>query len=269
MQTVEITRGQDKGTHRVYTKTEADRDGLVYLDNWREGKAGGWILTDDGFVLEVLHCGPFGYDSLLRTAQGTYRCRNSDTLTTEPRQSRFKITGRGSPNFSDSRAHISSREKLFVELWCSLGDSVRAYRMAFGSDKITAQSVTDGIKRLLARKRVLTYMKAYLGDVLEKEGIDPKTVIKGVKEIANEKYDPKTGHNILPAKLKAWAMLGLLVDVDMSSRSGRPPGGILPPGEVTGEIEDVEFESIEEDISSPDQPLLEADASGGNSEKGV
>ena len=258
MQTVEITCGQDTGAHRVLTQAEADGEGLAYLVNWRDGQAGSWILTDDGFVVQVLHAGNFGSNRWMRTAQGTYRNRASDTLTTEPRQSRFKITGRKEIHGGSSNAHLSMSEKLFVIDWCSNGDLEAAYRKAFGADEITAASLSGGIRRLLARKRVVDYMQAHLGDVLKRQEIDPEFVIKNIKEIAVLKFNPKNGHNILPSKLKANAMLGVLVGVDTSPGKGRPPGGVLPPGEQPGEIEDAEFESIEADISQPETEAVPA-----------
>jgi hypothetical protein len=43
----------------VYTKEEADREGIRYVENWRTANRGDWILTDDDYVMQVIYVIPF------------------------------------------------------------------------------------------------------------------------------------------------------------------------------------------------------------------
>ena len=40
-------------TYEIYTKEEADREGLQY-NNWKDAREGDWALSDDGFVSKVI-----------------------------------------------------------------------------------------------------------------------------------------------------------------------------------------------------------------------
>jgi hypothetical protein len=41
------------GVYTVYTKDEADKEGIEYV-HWRKAKPGDWALTDDNFVMELM-----------------------------------------------------------------------------------------------------------------------------------------------------------------------------------------------------------------------
>ena len=243
-----VERGRDAGAHRIFSPEEATAEGIIPIDDWREGVSGDWILTDDGYILECLWSGPLGKHRWIRTCHGTYRGRPPDTCTAELRECRFSFTGRKKPRPEDSKAPLDRREILFVQLWLLTADPRSSYRKAFGGE-ISERAVQNGLEKLFRRDRVLNYMKEHLGNALAKAGVDEKFVIEGVKKIAKIKYNPKTSkHNTLSASLRAYQLLGSLVDVFDN-------GNALPPGPGMGEVEDAEYETIVEALEvEGDQP---------------
>lgn len=258
MREIVVERGMDAGTHRVYTVEEARGEGVTTLPDWRKAEKGDWIETDDGYVLQCLNAGsltemPVG-SRWVRTAIGTYRTRKWDRLDTEHRESRGTFTGRKYTAAGTQIGPVTAREKLFVELWFALNDSALAYRQAFEGADYTRSSVRVAVRKLLKRRRVIEYMKEYLGDVLLKHEIDQDYVIRNIKGIADTEYDPEKGHNILPTKLRANVLLGTLVDV-FETLTGGKVGTRLPSGR-SAEISDAEFEQIEGDVSETDGKSL-------------
>lgn len=53
MDKVERKFKENPGVFTVYTKDEADKEGIKYV-SWRKAKPGDWALTDDGFVMELI-----------------------------------------------------------------------------------------------------------------------------------------------------------------------------------------------------------------------
>ena len=46
-------------SHTVYDSKDEFPDTMKFLDNWREGDIGDWVLTDDGCVIQILRTGSF------------------------------------------------------------------------------------------------------------------------------------------------------------------------------------------------------------------
>ena len=45
--------------HFIYTRAEADEKGIRYHEDWRQGWAQDWVLTDDGFVMQIAYTNVF------------------------------------------------------------------------------------------------------------------------------------------------------------------------------------------------------------------
>lgn len=258
MREVVITRGQDAGTHRVYDREEALSEGIVPVPDWRGAVQGDWLFTDDGYVIQCIGDGDLLENKRdvrwVRTAIGCYRNRTSDSLTTEPRKNRFSFCASEVRVGKSQKVPIAKREKLFVELWFSLGDSEMAYRLAFENRTSDDRYVRRAVAQLLGRRRVIAYMREHLGDVLQKHDIDQDFVIENIKEIAETPYDPEKGHNVLPSKLRANVLLGTLVDIFDTLTGGRRLA--VPPAGGSAEITDVEYEQIDGDVGKPDGKSL-------------
>lgn len=54
MEKIRINHRTGPVTYTLYEKEEADRDGVVYKENWRDGQEGDYVLTDDGIVAKVI-----------------------------------------------------------------------------------------------------------------------------------------------------------------------------------------------------------------------
>jgi hypothetical protein len=54
MDTITLTYNGKTKHHVVYTRAEADEQGIRYKP-WRKARTGEWALTDDGFVAQCLH----------------------------------------------------------------------------------------------------------------------------------------------------------------------------------------------------------------------
>jgi len=72
----------------IYTVEEAKEHGIEWLDNWREGQPGDWVLTDDGYVARVLK----RYGDFIRIVTGSYNpaaLRHRMTTELQPSPSRM------------------------------------------------------------------------------------------------------------------------------------------------------------------------------------
>ena len=46
-------------SHTVYESKDELPYGIEFLDNWREGDIGDWVLADDGCITQILRSGVF------------------------------------------------------------------------------------------------------------------------------------------------------------------------------------------------------------------
>ena len=96
-------------TYEIYTKEEADREGLQY-NNWKDAREGDWALSDDGFVSKVIKRKSYkGADKIdnvyLRFAWG-YTFFNPRT-----RRGNLKVEGRKSNTTMSGKRPIEVKAK--------------------------------------------------------------------------------------------------------------------------------------------------------------
>jgi len=179
------TSGGRRESHCIYGAREADRLGISYLQDWRKSKLGDWVLTDDGFVVQILHCSDVPRNnSILRTCTMTIDTRTrSGRLTTEHRDSRFTFTGKN-PGLP---VNLTVKLRKFCFLIASGVDPVLAYPMAYSSKNPSSPSriayVKSRVGALMGQELVKREIQASLGDSLDKEGMSLSWLLRSYKSI--------------------------------------------------------------------------------------
>lgn len=167
----------------VYEKAEADELGIAYSTQLREDPSEGrWVLTDDGFVIQILKMGLLrDGQRWIRTAIGTYNIDDPSTkVDTLPRSSRYNFSG---------VARKSSHNKptpewtQFAILVASGVNPETAYRTCYPESR-SPQYVRVKATELLKKEEVRVIMSQKVEEVLKALNIDATFLLRRYKDLA-------------------------------------------------------------------------------------
>ena len=200
---MEIIEGKRKGKrYIVYTESEAREAGIEYKRWDSDPEKGDWILTDDGYVIQVLGKSIIsrGYDKggrIYRTIKKSYTHKTKKFTVGDVEGARY-IIGRDKKVAArrHSRYFRRKKEKFFAELYIAfLGMPdwwYKAYIAAFPEEEgIDKKECNTKLKALLKRKVVRETIMEQLKDTLEKVGMTKEWYFKQLKKLI-EKGDEKT-----------------------------------------------------------------------------
>ena len=173
-------------THCLYT-TEEFKD--VYpeynnITNWRSGKEGEWVLTDDNHVVQILKRGQIkGGQYYVRTVCGSYVTSASKKMSGHIAENIYTFSGTNEYRKFMSKKGATSREVLFARYVASGKDVIESYTQAFKTDNPEYAKQRSG--KLLKTERVQTMIKEEVAKVLEDEGVTPNYIVQRFKQICD------------------------------------------------------------------------------------
>jgi hypothetical protein len=172
--------------HAIYREEEAIAKKLEYKKNWRDGKKGDWVLTDDGFVVEILRG---GQDRAGRRWIGTATMTTSTAKTcqldTDKRENRYSFNGKGRQLPKNLTVELLG----FCRAVAKGVDPVEAYLKYVAKDKNSTNKqymwhIRNRVKSLMNHDIVRDKIDEEVKDLLEKAGIDKLWLVNKYKDIA-------------------------------------------------------------------------------------
>ena len=198
--------------HRVYDPDDPVEN-LDVVTNWRQGKVGEWVKTDDDCVIQVLRRGimqrPKGKTrkvDYIGTCTGTFAVYPKTKMDTSRRVNIYSFGGdRKSDDILLERTALSKGEELFVLYLASGMDPHNAYMKSFPTNNPQYASMKAG--KLIKTERIRTSMKEELKPVLEELGVNEEYILKGIKQEAEDAEKSDT-------RLKALFKLADIMDLE-------------------------------------------------------
>jgi hypothetical protein len=204
--------------HKVFDPDDILPDGLIVRSNWREGKVGEWIKTDDDCVLEVLRQGIMKRQkgkkrevAYVGTCTGTFPAYGSSKMDTSRRLNIYSFGGgKLSDDVLIQRENLSKLEQIFVVYLASGFNPQDAYMKAYPTNNPGYAKFKSA--QLVKTSRIRTAMKEELKPVLEELDIDEKFILNNIKEVilSSEKDD---------TRLKALFKLADIMDMEDKTRT--------------------------------------------------
>lgn len=114
----------------VYSKTEIPAD-IQYKDDWREGKVGDWVLTDDGKILQILRRYKTKTGECLGTCTGTYVVSDDTVMDSIRKGDIYSISGRNWYDRLVNRKEPTTCEVRFAQRIALGEDQVEAYMAVY------------------------------------------------------------------------------------------------------------------------------------------
>ena len=198
--------------HKVFDDKEELPEGISVVPNWRSAKIGDWVEADDGCYIQILRRGEmkatWGKNRIrpyIGTCTGTFMCNKNTKMDTSKRENVWSISGKNTEKIIFDRKTLTKREVVFVQ-FITRGVSLRdAYLNAF--DTNNPRYALEQSAKLIKTERVLTAMKEELKPVLKELNINDKSVLEGIKRVAEDSEKDET-------KLKALFKLSDILDLE-------------------------------------------------------
>jgi len=169
------------------------------LKDWREGKQGDWVWSDDGKIVQLLKVVDkikhpndrknYKYASgYVRTVVGTFLKTKGVKMDTdfEKHPNRYTFSGKNPKSVKD-REGVTNKEKIFATNVAIGMGPVKAYMDAFNSDD-ELQSRRKATL-LLKQERVMQEVEKSVLDVCKGMGLDHEYVLKKLKCLADNSSD--------------------------------------------------------------------------------
>jgi hypothetical protein len=166
----------------------------VVVGGWREGKLCDWILTDDGYVCQILAKTELNHPSykkpriMVRTVCGSFIVQQKTHKMLGENGVADNIYAFSGNNDAKNNYRVerkmNNREFLFARYVAAGDDVLNAYQKAYPKAKDM-----DYIKKksniLLNKEEIRTMVKEEIKKILSDEGVTPEWIVAKYKDIAD------------------------------------------------------------------------------------
>jgi|TARA_R100000789_G_C2981199_1_gene143516 hypothetical protein len=212
-----------KKEHFVYehiSEFYKDHPDITPVEDWRDGKEGDWVWSDDGNILQLLKVNSISHpkDSknykyakgYVRTVVGTFIIDSKNFMdsdfTRHPNRYTFSRTITNPNKRVKERKSVTNKEKLFATNVAVGMGAVKAYMDAYEEDS------PDKAKRkavvLLKQERVMKEVERGVQDIAKSLGINHEYILNNLKVLAETSADENIALQSLKELGKAIGTLG-------------------------------------------------------------
>ena len=198
--------------HKVFDDKEELPSGVGVVSDWRQADIGDWVEADDGCIIQILRKGTmkttWGKNRIryyVGTCTGTFMCNPKTKMDTSKRENVWSLSGKNTENLIFDRKTLTKREVVFVQFVAKGLSLQEAYLRSFDTDN--RRYALEQSAKLIKTERVRTSLKEELKPVLKELKIDDKSVLKGIKEVAE-------GNEKAETRLKALFKLSDILDLE-------------------------------------------------------
>lgn len=174
-----------KVEHTVFEDSDEYPDGLVIQKEWRKGRLGDWILSDDGAVMQVLRYGEVNFRKkpikYIGTCTGTYLCKPNVVFESSKKKNIYSFGGdRDHKDSLRDREKPTLKEVLFARYIAHGMKPVDAYLKVF--DSTNRGYASERSAMLVKQERIIMAVNEELDSVFSKLGIDLEYLISKAKD---------------------------------------------------------------------------------------
>ena len=225
--------------HTVYSVEDLLPEGMNVLKDWREGQIGDWVQSDDDCIIQVLRRGRMskrrGKNRIVEyigTCTGTFLVSPTVMMDTSRRPNIYSLGGYKTPEeHVTDRTKLTKHETLFLSYLTAGMQPEEAYMQAFPTNN--RRYAIDKSSTLVKTERIQTAMKEELKPICEQLGVNPETVIRKIKQKADDDEDKD--------QLKALFKLSDILDLeDKNQTKVTQVTGALFKGFTPDQIESAE-----------------------------
>ena len=225
--------------HKVFDDKEELPSGIDVISEWRDANIGDWVEADDGCYIQILRKGTmeatWGKNRIrhyVGTCTGTFMCNKKARMDTSKRENVWSISGKNTEKIIFDRKTLTKKELVFVQFIAGGVSLQDAYLNAFDTDN--PRYALEQAAKLMKTESVVKAMKEELKPVLKELNIDDKSVLEGIKKVAE-------GDEKAETRLKALFKLSDILDLeDKTQTKVTQLSGAVFQGFTDNVLEDVQ-----------------------------
>ena len=153
-------------------------------NNWRDGKKGEWVFTDDMYVCQILKSFKVGKNDCVRTVCGTFRLNNEERkMLGSDGVAEYIYSFSGKYSKTEDRPD-NSRHFLFAKYIARGDDVIEAYKKAYPKAN-SDDYIQRECSKLLKKENIQKMVKEEIREILDEEGVTPKYIIQSYKQVCD------------------------------------------------------------------------------------
>ena len=159
------------------------------VEDWRLAYEGDWVLTDDGYVCQVLRLSKIGKNMCIRTLCGTFDIASKFQMLGEKGIVDNIYSFSGKHSFDTDR--VSGKQQLFAQYVAKGDNAIEAYKKSHPDAK-SESYIKHRTSSLLKTESVQKMIKKEIQECLASEGVSPEWIIgkyKTVVDMADRESD--------------------------------------------------------------------------------
>ena len=191
------------------------------VSNWRKGKQGEWVLSDDDRIVQLLKVSTkinhpsdrknYKYaDGWVRTIVGTFLIHKNTKMDTDfsshPNRYTFSKTIKNTSSRIKEREKVTKKERLFATNVAVGMGAVKSYMDAYG--ELNHDKAKNKAAVLLKQDSVMKEVEKSVMDIAKELGIDHEYIFRSLKLLAETSADENIALQSLKEMGKAIGTLG-------------------------------------------------------------
>ena len=190
---IKVIKGKEHVLYDSLKECMALAPEIVPTGDWRRGKQGDWVYTDDLHVCQVLRVFFITVPSTgakkkcVRTVCGSFVVgqENLKILGEEGVAANIYTFSGNYDSINKIRSkHTPSKKMLFAQYVAAGMDMSQAYSIIYPRAK-DERYIKTAANKLLQQKKVMEMVKQEIKDILNSEGVTPEYIIQRYKDIAD------------------------------------------------------------------------------------
>jgi len=198
-----------------------DHPNITPIEDWREGKEGDWVWSDDKRIIQLLKVSNkishpndrknyTAANGWVRTVVGTFLKTPKTQMDTDfdkhPNRYTFSTKIKNTNSRIKSRKNCTNKEKVFATTVATGTDAVSAYMKAFS--EANRSSARKKAVVLLKQRRVMSEIEKTSKEIAKELGIDHHYILGSLKQLADSSEDQNIALQSLKELGRAIGTLG-------------------------------------------------------------
>ena len=150
------------------------------VEDWRLADEGDWVLTDDGYVCQVLRLSKIGKNMCIRRLCGTFDIASKFQMLGEKGIVDNIYSFSGKHSFDTDR--VSGKQQLFAQYVAKGDNAIDAYKKSHPDAK-SESYIKHRTSSLLKTESVQKMIKKEIQECLASEGVTPEWIIGKYKTV--------------------------------------------------------------------------------------
>lgn len=246
------------GRHQIYTRSEADDKGIKYTVDWRNASDGDWVLTDDGWVGQLVYTREYidrrrsriaGYDVYTRFLFFSFGMTTNRAKTLHLRKHLVNMNRVSAKPWQEAfLKHM--RGRLFIVAYCAMMmNEGKVDYYALGMIIAPGKGASYRAKMYLRNPKIKEKLDKAMEELLKKKGITREAVVDDLVKIKDQAIEKGKYKEALDVLGRWEKMLGMDGDITGAKQ--------LPGSDASSEQRKIaerfaEFDNVYDNEFDPD-----------------